>query len=96
MHAMADDAIFLTVVGMIAGATSLVKVVSVWADSVLREIGGWLSIPDDSTLGRIFRLGQLRHVAQLEQVNHCLRQTVWERGIEIRSLATRHALSGLG
>lgn len=77
-----DDAIFLTVVGMIAGATSLMKVVSVWADSVLREIGGWLSIPDDSTLGRIFRLGQLRHVAQLEQVNHCLRQTVWQRALK--------------
>ena len=47
-----------------------------------KEIGGWLSIPDDSTLGRIFRLGQLRHVAQFEQVNHCLRQTVWQRALK--------------
>jgi len=76
------DSIYLTVIGMIAGATSLMKVVSVWADQVLREVGGWLSIPDDSTLGRIFRLGQMQHVAQLEQVNHALRQSVWQRALK--------------
>lgn len=75
------DSIYLTVIGIIAGATSLMKVVSVWADQVLREVGGWLSIPDDSTLGRIFRLGQLKHVAQLEQLNHTLRQNVWRRAL---------------
>lgn len=47
------DSTYLTVIGMITGATSLMKVVSVWADQVLREVGGWLSIPDDSTLSGI-------------------------------------------
>ena len=51
------------------------KVVSVSND--LRPDIGCPSL-DDSTFGRIFRLGQLRYVAQLEQVNHCLRQTVWQ------------------
>jgi hypothetical protein len=76
------DAIFLTVIGLIAGASSLLKVVSVWADQVLREAGGWRSIPDDSTLGRIFRQAQLKHVAQLEQVNHNLRQGVWRKALK--------------
>lgn len=62
------------------------KVVTVWADGVLRELGGWNSIPDDSTLGRIFRLGQYKHVVQLEQVNHLLRQRVWSKALKSGAL----------
>ncbi|ARU54317.1 IS1380 family transposase [Oleiphilus messinensis] len=76
------DSIYLTIIGIIAGATSLRKVVFVWADQVLREVGGWLSIPDDCTLGRIFRCGKLKHVTQLEQINHILRQGVWHRALK--------------
>ena len=73
-----SDSLFMTITGIIAGASSLLKVVSVWSDQVLRQISGWISVPDDSTLGRIFRQGTLKHVSQLEVVNHRLRHRVWE------------------
>jgi hypothetical protein len=75
---------------MIAGAKSLLKVAAVWSDLVLREVSGWLSVPDDSTLGRIFRQGQLKHVAQLEEVNHMLRRRVWERSAKSGALQPGH------
>ncbi|MCH8844327.1 MAG: hypothetical protein IID61_15310 [SAR324 cluster bacterium] len=45
-----SDVVLLTTVGMIGGAGSLLKVVVVWSDGVLRRVGGWVRIPDDSTL----------------------------------------------
>ena len=45
-----SDSLFITITGIIAGASSLLKVVSVWSDQVLRQISGWISVPDDSTL----------------------------------------------
>ena len=80
------DSVYLSVIGLIAGATSLLKVVTVWSDEVLREVGGWVSVPDDSTLGRIFRLAQLRHVVQLEDVTHKMRHRVWERAYKSSAL----------
>lgn len=80
------DSVFMTLLGMIAGANSLLKVVAVWSDQVLRDVSGWLSVPDDSTLGRIFRQGKQKHVAQLEEVNHRLRHRVWERCLKSGAL----------
>ena len=76
-----DDAIFLTVVGMIAGATSLMKVVSVWADSVLRRLVAGCPSQMTARLGGFF-VWAAQACAQLEQVNHCLRQTVWQRALK--------------
>jgi hypothetical protein len=84
------DAVFLTLICVLAGANSLLKVVAVWADQVLREVAGCVSVPDDSTLGRLFRLGQLPHVAQLELVNHRLRSRVWERVLKTGALLPGH------
>tara|TARA_R110001592_G_scaffold362074_1_gene674814 strand:+ start:1662 stop:1919 length:258 start_codon:yes stop_codon:yes gene_type:complete len=64
--------------------------VSVWSDQVLRQISGWVSVPDDSTLGRIFRQGALKHVTQLESVNHHLRNRVWERAMKSGTLQIGH------
>ena len=85
-----SDALFMTVIGTIAGATSLLKIVAVWSDQVLRQICGWSSVPDDSTLGRIFRKGKLMQVTQLEAVNHKLRNRVWGRAIKSGDLLVGH------
>ena len=49
MHSRGDnaddhlsDAVLLTLVGMIGGATSMT---TIWADSVLRRVAGWIKIP---------------------------------------------------
>ena len=46
------DAVQMVVTGLIAGATSMVQVVKVWADEVLQKMAGWDEIPVDTTLGR--------------------------------------------
>ena len=85
-----SDSVFLTVIGLIAGANSLLKVVTVWADQVIRDVGGWESIPDDSTLGRMFRLAGLRQVIQLEDVTHQMRHRVWKRALNSGALRPGH------
>ena len=80
------DCLFMTVIGLVAGANSLVKVVAVWSDEVLRQVGGWLRLPDDSVVGRILRSAQDRHIAQLEQLNHKARHRVWNQALKTGAL----------
>lgn len=84
------DCLFMTVIGLVAGANSLVQVVAVWSDEVLRQVGGWLRLPDDSVVGRILRAGQQKHVAQLEHVIHKARHRVWTRAITTGALQPGH------
>jgi hypothetical protein len=50
---------------MIAGASSLLKVIGIWSDQVLRQVSGLVLVPDDSTLRHIFQKGTLKHVTQI-------------------------------
>jgi hypothetical protein len=74
------DAMLLTIVGLIGGARSLLQVVRLWSDEVLRDCGGWLRIPDDSTLGRLFKQVRLGQIVQLETVVPQVRSHVWRLG----------------
>ena len=73
------DVILLTLVGMIGGATSIAKLCGVWSDSVLRDIAGWIKLPVDTTIGRLFKEVTDRQISQLESVNHRLRGQIWRR-----------------
>lgn len=73
------DIVFLTIVGIVGGSRSLLGIVCIWSDSVLRQVGGWLRIPDDSTFGRIFKSLKESHIVELESLNHRLRGRVWKR-----------------
>lgn len=75
------DGVILTVVAIIGGARSLQAVTTVWADGVLRKLGGWVSIPDNSTLGRLFRTFRQYHVVGLETLNHRLRGRFWRKAL---------------
>ena len=77
----AADTIFLTVIGIIGGARSLQAVTTIWADGVLRLLAGWLSIPDNSTFGRLFRTFHERQVSQMETLNHRLRGKFWRQAL---------------
>ncbi len=74
-----SDAIFFTLVGMIGGATSMAKVTVVWADGVLRKVAGWLKIPVETTLFRIFKEMSPAQINGLESLNHKLRGQHWRR-----------------
>lgn len=77
----AADVIFLTVIGIIGGVRCLRAVTSVWSDGVLRRLAGWVSIPDNSTLGRLFRTFHERQIVQLETLNHRLRGKFWRKAL---------------
>ncbi len=75
------DGVFLTVIAIIGGARALSTVTTVWADGVLRRLAGWIAIPDNSTLGRLFRTFRERHISELETLNHRLRGKFWKKAL---------------
>ena len=65
------DAVFLVLVGLMGGARSISQCVVLWSDGVLQRVAGWLRIPDESTVGRLFKeLGE-RHISELETAGSC-------------------------
>ncbi len=74
----AVDGIFLSIIGIIGGARAISGIVTVWSDLVIRRIAGWRSIPDDSTFGRLVKSFTMRHVCELETLNHTLRTRIWQ------------------
>ena len=74
-------AVFLTIIVTIGGARALSSVTTVWADSVLRKLAGWVAIPDNSTLNRLFRTFRHRQVSQLETLNHRLHGRFWWKAL---------------
>ena len=69
----------LVVVGMIGGATSIAKLCGVWSDGVLRKVAGWLKIPVETTISRIFKEVTEKQISQLESVTHRFRAQVWRK-----------------
>jgi len=45
-------------------------------------LAGWVTIPDNSTLGCIFRTFRERQVSQLEILNHQLRGKIWRKALK--------------
>ena len=73
-----SDVILLATTGIIAGARSLIKICSVWQDTVLRECARWQHIPSDSHLGRLLKLFNFQKVSKLETVVHQMRARAWK------------------
>ena len=70
------DGVQMVVVGLIAGATSMVQVVKVWSDEVLMKMAGWKEIPVDSTAGRIMKLVSPGDIVELTGIIHRFRGQV--------------------
>ncbi|HIP83159.1 MAG TPA: IS1380 family transposase [Desulfocapsa sulfexigens] len=77
----AVDAIFLPLVAMIGGARSISGIVTVWADSVLCRAAGWVSIPDETTFGRLFRTFKQQHINDQETLIHQIRTKIWRKAL---------------
>jgi hypothetical protein len=71
--------IFLALVGMVAGATSIAKLHVIWSDSVLRKIAGWIKLPVETTINRLFKEVTEEQISQLEGASHKLRGQIWKR-----------------
>ena len=75
------DAMQMVVIGLIAGATSMVQIVKVWADEVVMKIAGWEKIPVDTTIGRIMKLVTQGDIVELTGIIHRFRGQVWKRAV---------------
>ena len=75
------DAVFLVLIGLMGGARSISQCVVLWSDGVLQRVAGWRWIPDESTLGRVFKEVKERHVSELETLVHAVRKRVWARAL---------------
>lgn len=75
-----EDGVFLILIGLIGGAFSVSKCALLWSSCrVLQKVAGWLRIPDETTLGRLFRTVSERHISEMEDFVHRFRQKVWQR-----------------
>lgn len=77
----AVDTIFLSVIGIIGGARSMSGIITVWADTILCRVAGWLCIPDETTLGRLLRTFEQRHINAMETLTHILRGRIWRAAL---------------
>lgn len=75
------DAIFLPIIAIIGGARSISGIVTVWTDNVLCRAAGWLSIPDETTFGRLLRTFKERHINELETLTHRIRAKIWRQAL---------------
>ena len=87
-YQLADGA-FLALVGMIGGAGSIAKLCGVWSDSALRKIAGWVKLPVETTIGRLFKEVTEKEISQFESLNHRLRGQIWR-------MANRAGVSKVG
>jgi len=77
-----EDGVFLILTGLIGGAFNISKCALLWSGCrVLQKTAGWLRIPDETTLGRLFKEVSARHINELENLVHVLRKAVWEKAL---------------
>jgi len=63
---------------LIGGAFNISKCALLWSGcTVLQKVSGWLRIPDETTLGRLFKEVSDRQVSEMETFVHLLRRKVW-------------------
>ncbi len=80
-HYQLVDAVFLVLIALMGGARNISQCVVLWSDGVVRRVGGWVRIPDESTVGRVFKGVGERHISELENLVHAARKRVWERAL---------------
>ena len=75
-----EDGVFLILTGLIGGAFSISKCATLWSGcGVLQRVAGWLCIPDETTLGRLFKEVGGRQISEMETFVHRMRQRVWKK-----------------
>lgn len=75
------DAIEMIVVGLMAGATAMEHMVTIWSDKVLQRISGWRAVPVATTLSRLIKLANPSDITGIEGLIHSFRGRVWKRAV---------------
>ena len=75
-----EEGVFLILTGLIGGAFSISKCALLWSGcGVLQRVAGWLRVPDETTLGRLFKEVGARQISEMETFVHVLRRKVWKK-----------------
>ena len=76
------DGVFLLLTGLNGGAFNISKCALLWSSCrVLQKAAGWLRVPDETTLGRLFKEVSARHISELETFVHVMRKAVWQKAL---------------
>jgi len=86
------DAVELHLLSLIAGARNVDESIRVWGDKVLCKLGGWTDVMDATTMGRIFKTVNEKHVYQMEIFNHVMRGRAWKRARGFTSCLMRESM----
>lgn len=73
------DAVIMLMLGVIAGAKHMSHMAILRTDDVIRSIFDWKDFPDDSTMGRIFRLFSHASCQELSDAEEIVRRKVWKK-----------------
>ena len=71
------DIVHLAIISFIGGATSLSGMITIWGDTVLQRLAGFLKIPHETHFGRLWKEFQMASVSSLESLNHLMRKQAW-------------------
>jgi len=71
------DIVHLAIISFIGGATSLSGMITIWGDTVLQRLAGFLEIPHETHFGRLWKEFQMASVSSLESLNHLMRKQAW-------------------
>lgn len=75
----AADAVLMLILGVFAGIKHMSHMALLRGDEVIRSIFGWVNFPDDSTLGRIFKLFSHSSCNELSEAEDQCRRKVWKK-----------------
>ena len=75
-HYSLSEGVFLIMIGLIEDAFSIGKCVALWSDGVLRQAAGWKRIPEETTVGRLFKEVGERQISELKTPVHGIRKVV--------------------
>ena len=72
------DIIEYCILGIIGGGRSLDGIGEVWKDNPLRQMLGWKSVPDRTTISRLLASLTFEDVVGMENLVHSMRNKIWE------------------
>lgn len=75
----ATDVVLMLILGVISGVKHMSQMTLLRSDEVIRSIFGWINFPDDSTLGRIFKLFSHSSCNELSEAEDQCRRKVWKK-----------------
>lgn len=83
------DIVMFSTIGYISGISTLFGTSIVWRDKVLRKISGYTTVPDETTIGRVFGALKAADIAEFENFMHQVRKKVWAKSNTLQDVSEK-------